>query len=42
MKFAILFALVLALAAAFVAGPELALTTQPDQFVACGNGMACP
>ena len=44
MKFVILVALAfaLALALAFAAGPELALTTQPDQLAACSNGIACP
>ncbi len=42
MKFVILVALGCALALAFAAGPEVALTTQPDQFGVCANGMACP
>ena len=42
MKFVILIALAFALAFAFAAGPEVALTTQPDQLGVCGNGIVCP
>ncbi len=42
MKFVILIALAFALALAFAAGPELALTTQPDQLAVCSRGIACP
>jgi hypothetical protein len=42
MKCVILIALAFALALAFAAGPEVALTTQPDQLGLCGNGVACP